>query len=66
MNTIILSGSFSYGREDRLEMIKRQRRDALMIRLQYAKEAAYNWPSGRRANDVAKVEREITKLSCAS
>jgi len=53
-------------REDRLEMIKRQRRDALMIRLQYAKEAAYNWPSGRRANDVAKVEREITKLSCAS
>lgn len=50
----------------RQSVIKRNQREALMIRLQYAKEAAFNWPSGRRANDVAKVEREITKLSCAS
>ena len=44
----------------------RRKRKQLMTRLQYAREAARAWPSGRRANDVAKVEAAISKLSCAS
>lgn len=45
------------------------RRDQLQTRLRYAVEAARTWPSGRRANDIAKVERQIRQinldLSCA-